>query len=516
MRPFTRVKNINGIDYVYEITPYYDAATKKTRQRSKYLGKLIDGEAKRVRKALPRNAFDYGDLLPALKIVRDLDLDSMLDRLLPEDKARTALALAVNRVVDPCSVSNVKTWYERTFLSREWGDLPLSSQTLSDFFAALGGSSIPEQFTELLLDNVGRQGPLLYDITSFSSSSKLLETLEYGHNRDGDGLPQMNLSIIAHKTLGIPLGFQTYPGSIADVSTIRNTVALLRSLGLDAPVLIMDRGFYSQSNLADILSAGYDFIMPAPMRLDEAKSIVSKSHAEIEDAAYLRKLENETFFVKEVTLRLGELDVDGYLYYDLRREQEEKTSFYEWLDRVKTRLESRDVRPWQSPARVFEEEAGALAQYFGWKLDGRRFIVDVKKKAVSARLNRAGKMIILHSGRHSWQECLSWSRERDIIEKMFYSLKNDLASLPLRAQKVDVVKGTIFVNFVALIVRSRLLALMRSSGLCRDHSLPSIMLELSKVRRMELPDGSFVTGEVTKRQRKIIEALELDLDRPCA
>jgi len=42
------------------------------------------------------------------------------------------------------------------------------------------------------------------------------------------------------------------------------------------------------------------------------------------------------------------------------------------------------------------------------------------------------------------------------------------------------------------------------------------MLELSKVRRMELPDGSFVTGEVTKRQRKIIEALELDLDRPCA
>ena len=325
----------------------------------------------------------------------------------------------------------------------------------------------------------------------------------------------MNLSIIAHKTLGIPLGFQTYPGSIADVSTIRNTVALLRSLGLDAPVLIMDRGFYSQSNLADILRRirFHHACADAAGRSEEHRL---QEPCGDRGRGHLRKLENETFFVKEVTLRLGELDVDGYLYYDLRREQEEKTSFYEWLDRVKTRLESRDVRPWQSPARVFEEEAGALAQYFGWKLDGRRFIVDVKKKAVSARLNRAGKMIILHSGRHSWQECLSWSRERDIIEKMFYSLKNDLASLPLRAQKVDVVKGTIFVNFVALIVRSRLLALMRSSGLCRDHSLPSIMLELSKVRRMELPDGSFVTGEVTKRQRKIIEALELDLDRPCA
>lgn len=476
----------------------------------------MDGETKKVRKALPRNAFDLGDLLPAFKIVRELDLDGMLDKLLPENKARTVLALAVNRMIDPVSVSNVRTWYERTVLYRLWGELPLSSQALSEFLAALGGSSIPEQFTELLLDKVGRTGPLLYDITSLSSSSKLLELLEYGHNRDGDDLPQMNLSIIAHKTLGIPLGFQTYPGSISDVSTIRNTVARLRSLGLDSPVLIMDRGFYSQSNLVDIMSAGYDFIIPTPMRLDEAKSIISQSHAEIEDPAYLRKLEKETIFVKDVTLRLGEIEVPGYLYYDLKREQEEKTSFYEWLDRVKTKLEARDVRPWQNPARVFEEEAGALARYFGWKLDGRKFVIEVKKKAVSARLNRAGKMIILHSGRHSWQECLSWSRERDVIEKMFYALKNDLASLPLRSQKVDVVKGMIFVNFIALIIRSRLLALMRSSALCRDHSLPSVMLELSKIRRMELPDGSFVTGEVTKKQRKIIEALELDLDWSCA
>jgi transposase len=516
MKTFTRVKNINGIDYVYEITPYYDPDTKTTKQKSKYLGKLVDGETKRMRKALPRNAYDFGDLLPAFKIVKELELDTMLDKLLSDDKARTVLALAVNRVVDPCSVSNARTWYERTILSSLWGELPLSSQTLSDFLAALGGSSIPEQFTELLLDKIGRTGPLIYDITSFSGSSKLLELLEYGHNRDGDGLPQMNLSLIAHKTLGIPLGFQTYPGSIQDVSTIKNTVARMRSLGLDAPVLIMDRGFYSLANLTDIVTAGYDFIIPTPMKLDEARSIISKSHTEIEDPAYLRKLEGETFFVKDVILHLGELEVAGYLYYDLRREQEEKTSFYEWLDRVKVKLEAREVKSWQNPARVFEEEAGALLQYFGWKLDGRKFIIEVKKKAVAARLNRAGKMIILHSGQHSWQECLSWSRERDVIEKMFYSLKNDLAGLPLRAQKVDVVKGMIFVNFVALIIRSRLLALMRSSKLCRDHSLPSVMLELSKIRRMELPDGSFVTGEVTKKQRKIIESLELDLERLCA
>jgi hypothetical protein len=41
------------------------------------------------------------------------------------------------------------------------------------------------------------------------------------------------------------------------------------------------------------------------MKLDEAKSIISKSHTEIEDPAYLRKLEGQTFFFKEVALQLG-------------------------------------------------------------------------------------------------------------------------------------------------------------------------------------------------------------------
>jgi transposase len=77
-----------------------------------------------------------------------------------------------------------------------------------------------------------------------------------------------------------------------------------------------------------------------------------------------------------------------------------------------------------------------------------------------------------------------------VIEKMFYSLKNDLTGLPLRAQKIGVIKGMIFVNFVALIIRSRLWELMRSTKLYRDPSLPSIMLELSKIRRMELLGGA--------------------------
>jgi len=44
MKTVIRTKKINGIDYLYEITYYYDKESKRTRQHSRYLGKAIDGK----------------------------------------------------------------------------------------------------------------------------------------------------------------------------------------------------------------------------------------------------------------------------------------------------------------------------------------------------------------------------------------------------------------------------------------------------------------------------------------
>ena len=53
-------KKINGIEYYYEMTPYYDKETKSTKYHSKYLGKSKDGEIKKVRNIFPRSSYRYG------------------------------------------------------------------------------------------------------------------------------------------------------------------------------------------------------------------------------------------------------------------------------------------------------------------------------------------------------------------------------------------------------------------------------------------------------------------------
>ncbi|MDI3541954.1 MAG: hypothetical protein PWQ62_868 [Candidatus Methanomethylophilaceae archaeon] len=60
------------------------------------------------------------------------------------------------------------------------------------------------------------------------------------------------------------------------------------------------------------------------------------------------------------------------------------------------------------------------------------------------------------------------------------------------------------------------LMMMRANKLCKERSLKTLMLELSKIRRVELVDGSFVTTEIAKRQREIIDVLELNVERLCA
>ena len=507
MKSFIRIKNIDGRNYAYEITPYYDPKTKNTKQKSKYLGKYIDGKINRPRSKLPTATYDYGEFLPFVKIADELAIGKILHSLLTKNQANIILTLASNRLVKPVAMVNVRTWYKGTYLSELYGDLPLSSQSLSEFMARVGTSTVPMDFSKCFIKEVGKDTPLLYDITSMSSTSKLMDILEYGYNRDYDPLPQLNISMIAHKNKGIPLFFDIHPGSITDVTTLENTMKKLNALGLKKPTMILDRGFFSATNLDEMADKKYNFIMPASFISKEIKSLVSASRNDIERGRYLVKYNGMTLFVKQIKPKIGKRKIDGFIFYDIKREKEDKTRFYGQLHIAMERLKVRKLKEWESPVKVFENISRELSGYIHWKVQGGRFEVNVKDNAVSQRVNRMGFTVILQRGNHSWDEALGWTRERDAIEKMFKQLKNDIEATPFRTHKTEVAKGWIFVTFLSLIMRSRLTRLLKETELNEDYSIPSLLLELGRLKKVKLSDGSIIVTEVTKRQRRIFESL---------
>ena len=523
-----RIKKINGIEYWYEDTPYYDKGKKQIRHKSKYLGKNIDGQPVKVRSSdmiparmvvssAPKFAYNHGNLLPLQSITQELSIQATLEEFLSETETDTLLTLVYNRILRPTAMTNVQVWYEGSSLWLNNNKLPLSIQRISEFLANLGQKDIPEKFMRRFAAQIEPNATLLYDITSLSSTSKLLECLEYGYNRDNDGLPQINFSLVVDKEKGIPVRYDVYPGSIADITTLKNTIIRLKDAGSEQFRLVMDRGFFSQTTLAELISENIPFILPATYQLTSIKELMSKSQNKVKQAEYLHKLEKGPIFAMPVKLehqldidgKPRTLTVDGYCYYDPKREQDERDSFYVQLFDATDRLKKARPQSWKKPEVVVNEIAKGFARYLKWKFTDGTFEVSIRQKAVTQRLNRLGRFILFYNGELDWLSCLTLYRERDAVEKCFLRMKNDLDTLPLNARREDSVRGYLFMVFIALIIRMRLQMILKETGLSKQYSVEKLLLELEKIKLFVLSHGEIIQSEVSKKNREILTALNL-------
>jgi len=98
----------------------------------------------------------------------------------------------------------------------------LNSQRISEILNTIGIGG-KQTFFSRWMDKVLEEDYLCYDITSFSSYSELNEYIKYGHNRDKEKLPQMNLAILFGQKGRLPVYFQRTPGNITDVTTLHNS-----------------------------------------------------------------------------------------------------------------------------------------------------------------------------------------------------------------------------------------------------------------------------------------------------
>ena len=76
----------------------------------------------------------------------------------------------------------------------------------------------------------------------------------------------------------------------------------------------------------------------------------------------------------------------------------------------------------------------------------------------------------------------------------------------MRVHGMDALRGEMFVNLIAIAIRSRILAYMRSSGLLKRYSVEKMILELHKLRKVIMHDGKEITTEIPRKQKEILES----------
>ena len=85
--------------------------------------------------------------------------------------------------------------------------------------------------------------------------------MEWGYNRDGESLPQVNLGLLYEEPSSLPLFYKQYSGSIPDVRTLQNMVEILEWLELSKALFVLDRGFFSSYNLKS-MNERMRFVIP--------------------------------------------------------------------------------------------------------------------------------------------------------------------------------------------------------------------------------------------------------------
>jgi transposase len=158
---------------------------------------------------------------------------------------------------------------------------------------------------------------------------------------------------------------------------------------------------------------------------------------------------------------------------------------------------------------VFKDKAHGFGNFFDWKVTDNRFDVAIKQNAVAQRMNKMGKYILFYSGDFDWMKCLTLYRDREEIEKSFKALKNEIDILPLNTHSEKTTRGFIFIAFLSLIIRTRLINMMREAELLDKYSVELLLLQLEKLRKITLADGQILVTEMTKKQREIFQALSL-------
>jgi len=494
---------INGREYFYEMTPYWDREKRKIRYHSKYMGVQKENGIEKIRTHLPRNVFVYGPFIPVLRIIRELGIESILDSLFRKEDRNAILALAAARAIRSLPMDLVHTWYDGTYLVKEY-PCDVSSQHISRLLEDIGNSSIPDRFFSSFSSRMKPESSLLYDITTIASYSGN-GMFEFGHAKDHGDLPEINLSLVMERRRSLPILFEIYPGSIVDVSTLAITLERIRNL-VPAVVIILDRGFFSLDNLRLLHRHGY--IISATYSRKEVKHVFSSSMRRLDSADNTIVYNDKPVFAMHVVFSIEELTLEGYLYHDMDLEARERSSFHRHIREAMDTIEKTEPRE-KRPAQIAQIRSicGEYYRYIRTVVKDGKYHTQARNNAISRRENRMGRFMLVYSGEYTPIECLDLYRDRDRVEKAFEILKTDLDIFPLRERKPSTIRGLVFILFISLIVRLAMRRMLSESGLNRKYSMDRVFLELEKLQMMEI-DGKMIEREMTKKQKDILEGLK--------
>lgn len=524
----------NGDIYVYSSESYWDKEKKAPRTRQTYLGKLNQetGEIIPAKRRMARKPKSTGTIEastgntggatkliveptasvkvagPAMileKAVEDVGLKPLLKSCFPA-VYQQILSLVFFIVQKGLPLSRSESW-------SSWNLHPshevIVSQRVSDLLQDISEDQ-RQNFLARWLTKISENDYLCYDLTSISSYAKANEYLKRGYNRDRESLPQLNLAMLFGQNSGLPAYYRRMPGNISDVSTLKTTLKSFDFLGAGQGLhLVLDRGFYSQSNIDELLKRRHHFTLAVPAGRKWVEQIMDRHYESIADPQYFLKMEG-----KEVLYAVTELHKWGpdcrrtylHIYYNAQRAAADFDNFSAKLLQYREELKT---------GRLVAAHDEFYKRFFIINETPRRGrkIEFNKSEIQKYRKRYAGFFCLMSNTIKDPMAALNIYRDKDCVENCFDDLKNQLDMKRLRVHSSRSMDSRIFLQFLALILISHIRKTIKPDNNLKGLSVRDIMEAMEPLVKINY-SGRYgaLYSETNPRQRNIMEAFNLSLN----
>jgi transposase len=341
---------------------------------------------------------------------------------------------------------------------------------------------------------------LALDITSLSSYSNLIPDCEWGYNRDGEELAQINMCLLCGEKSYLPVYQTLYSGSLTDSSTFRTTIEELRGIsGGKRLVLVMDKGFYSEKNLKMLIQEGHRFLIALPFTLSAAKRLVEAERRSIDQAVNIIKTSSRPIRGVSRKLELNGTVLTAHILYNPERELTERNKLYAhaaWLQE--------QVLAGKRPAGFDQDIEKYLTVYH----DSTGIEVKIRQEAIDQELASSGWVVIVGNENIATQEAHDIYRRKDVVEKAFMSYKNKLGMSRLRIHDGERMRNKALISFISLTLVSEIHRVMKEQDLYKKMTVDKLLLTLAKLKLLVI-DSHHILRPLTKEQRELFSAFSL-------
>ena len=353
-----------------------------------------------------------------------------------------------------------------------------------------------------------------YDSTNKNCQAGDIRLVEYGHAKEDKGLPILNYSIAYDTKNREPLFYEEYAGSIVDISQLQYMLGKAQGYGYRKVGFILDRGYFSKENIEFMDRLGYDFVIMVKGMAPLVNELVLKCKGSFENDrdCNIRKYGVYGTTVKHRLYYSDEKDRYFHIYFSDTKKAAEHEQIEVRIERLAEYLKAQEGRVYDPSDRVRE-----YFEPFIDEKDGTFLFAREKKEVIEREIDLCGYFCIVTSQKMTAKEAIELYKSRDASEKLFRGDKSYLGNRSMRVYTDESVSAKIFIEFVALIIRSRFYCLLKdeneSLGNRQNYmDVPAAIRELEKIEMIRGMDGVYrLDHAVTATQKTILNAFGLSV-----